>query len=767
MIKHYLTVAFRNMRKYKTQTLISIVGLAVGFTCFALSALWISYEMSYDNFHRDAERIYCVYKPNIFTPSGVSRSSNFRLPACLKEMYPEIVDAAVISGYSETTVKIDGKELKARYINIDTAFFRMFDIQIIAGSRDFLIPLSNKIAITQEKAREWFGDEDPVGKELERDREKLTVCAVVAGWKHPSNYPFDFIRSLRMNYPWNTSSGEHTLIKLSSGTNVEAFKKKLYEAELKPDEFVTLKEMTLVPLTEVWYKDKNIQREVKFQHIVYFAVAGLLVILCSLFNYLTLFVSRFRIRQKEMALRRVCGASGKSLFLLLSIEFLLTLAFAFLLGLCLQYLTLSAFKQLAEIKTGTTAIYGQLSLYIAGVIFVSLLFFLLILLVFRKKTLNTAIRKGRSNFFRHASIVSQLIISVGFIFCTSVLLKQLYFLHHTSDLGFNYKNIANITVYPSDKQTLSNQLKEIPEITDVLSAAPLFPVSNRGSMGIQEWDGKPADAKPVNMEIILGFTKQYAEFYGVRLLEGEWLNDNDSTDVALINESAVKVFGWDQPLGKSFNGHIVKGVVKNICSFSPTSPVTPFYYQIKSNSFVFDSDTYPVKYKEGSYETFKAKIEHLFETEYKDAQYKHIIQAEESYDKLFQSETSLLKLLSFVSLVCIVICLFGFMSIVALSCEERRKEIAIRKINGATVKDILSIFFKENFFLLLIGSAIAFAGGYYVMQLWLEQYVLQTSIPVWIYLSIVFVMALVIVLCVGWRVWKASVENPAEVVKTE
>jgi ABC-type antimicrobial peptide transport system permease subunit len=116
-------------------------------------------------------------------------------------------------------------------------------------------------------------------------------------------------------------------------------------------------------------------------------------------------------------------------------------------------------------------------------------------------------------------------------------------------------------------------------------------------------------------------------------------------------------------------------------------------------------------------------------------------------------------------LVCIIISVFGVFSLISLSCEERRKEIAIRKINGATMKDILAMFFKTYFSLLIIGAIIAFPIGYYIMKQWIEKYVKQTDISAWIYLSIIFIMAFVIVLCVGWRVYKASVENPAEVIK--
>jgi ABC-type antimicrobial peptide transport system permease subunit len=120
-----------------------------------------------------------------------------------------------------------------------------------------------------------------------------------------------------------------------------------------------------------------------------------------------------------------------------------------------------------------------------------------------------------------------------------------------------------------------------------------------------------------------------------------------------------------------------------------------------------------------------------------------------------------------VSAICIFICVFGFVSLVSLTCEERRKEISIRKISGATTGTILSMFVKDYSLLLITGAVIAFSTGYFVMQRWLENYVKQTGIPAWIYLSIFVVMALVIALCVGWQTYRASIENPAEVVKSE
>ena len=167
-------------------------------------------------------------------------------------------------------------------------------------------------------------------------------------------------------------------------------------------------------------------------------------------------------------------------------------------------------------------------------------------------------------------------------------------------------------------------------------------------------------------------------------------------------------------------------------------------------------------FHEGLWESCKEKIEQLND----EFVISNINNTEEEYNKYLKSEKALIKLLSFVSAICILICVFGFVSLVSLTCEEQRKSIAIRKINGATAGDILAMFAKEYFLLLLVGAVIAFTAGHFIMQRWLEHYELRTNISAWIHLSIICVMALVIVLCAGWQVYRSSVENPAEVVKS-
>jgi hypothetical protein len=467
---------------------------------------------------------------------------------------------------------------------------------------------------------------------------------------------------------------------------------------------------------------------------------------------------------------------------LLSVEFVLSLVVAFLLGLCSIRIIVAAFLELSGIKMELSAIYLELLIYIAGIILVSLLTFLLVLAIFRYRTLNVMIRRSNRKIFRKTSIVVQLIISIVFAFCTVIILKQMYHLHNT-DLGFAFKNRGAVYIPGDNKKTVANKMRQIPEITEIIVGYnPLLPIFSQHNYFTVEWDDKPKDAEPVNM-LKIHVSEQYLAYYEIQLAEGEILNDKDDYKYVLINESAAKAFGWNKATGKSFmavDNYIVKVVIKNIYSASPTLSSRPYFYCHPTAGEYSDdinsTDKSPIdepansilfKYHEGAWKICKAKIEAIIKEQYPETNgySPPISNTEEEYDKFLKSENTLLKLLTLVSLVCMIVCVFGFVSMVSLTCEERRKEIAIRKINGATIKDILDIFFKEHLTLLVIGSLIAFPVGYIVMKRWLEQYVVQTEISAWIYLSILLALFMAIVLCVGGRVYKTSRENPIEAIK--
>jgi hypothetical protein len=765
MIMHYLTVALRNLWKYRLQSVISIVGLAVGFVCFSTAALWIRYEMTYDHFHKNAKRIYSIQTASSFQPSGYVRQSPYPLAAYLKETFPEVAGACNLRT-NRWEVTVDGVKMPLKVLSVDSAFMRMFDVPIVEGHLDFSAPGNRQIALTTDKARQIFGDSTATGRTLTYNGEEYTVTALVNGWSEHSNYPFELLAPMLPVPHWNTQNSE-ALLELHPGANMQAFRDSMAGYTIERDG-ISVVINRLLPLTSLRYEDANMPREVKFQHILLYALAGTLVILCSLFNYLTLFLSRFRIRRKEFALRMVCGSSKRALFALLSAEYLVSLLPAALLGIFLMEAVFAPFQRLSGIRADKLSICLELALYAVAVTALSLLIFLLVLLPAGRNALNAAIRRSHSSLFRKISVVFQLAISIGFIFCTAVMMKQVYFLHH-SDLGFSYRNTGSIDIF---SEALENRIKQIPEIIETSSGEALLPMRSRSMWGIPEWEGKTPDAELINIENIK-ITRSWLDFFQIRPVAGELPSDDDPANYVLINESAARAFGWeDRAVGKtfrSFNGkdeQHVKGVIKDLHNFSPLTPASPCFFTIDTD----DHSQWKIvlfRFAEGQWEPCKRRIEELIHEEEPSRTWIMLRNADEIFAGYLKSESALMKLLGFVSLVCVIISVFGFVSLVLLTGEERRKEIAIRKINGATVWNILGMFFREYALLLAAGAAVAFPAGYYIMKRWLEQYTKQTDISLWVYAAILLLMAAAIVLCTGWRVYRTSRENPADVLKTD
>jgi len=766
MIKHNLKISFRNLWKYKTQTIISIIGLAVGFTCFSLATLWVRYETTFDNFHKNAKNLYVATMPYSFAFNNAGKTLNFHsaVPPILKETFPEVKDAISIAAWrSPYTYTIGEQTVDLYEVRATPSFMAMFDIKILEGRLDFTD--NTQVAITKEKAKALFGTESPIGKTLTL-YEEHTITAVISGYANQhSNFPFDILIPIpQHNQEW------YCVLELHSNVNVEAFKKKLYEHKISYERGrEELTNISLVALTDLRTEDPTKVREIKFQHIKLFALMGILVILCSLFNYLTLFVSRFKIRGKELALRVVCGASLWSLFSLLLAEFLITLLAAVLLGLMIINLVSPTFQKLSEIQMNVGSVYVELSLYILAIIVLTILLFAITLAIFRKYALNTTIRRTNNQMFRKISIVVQLIISIGFVFCTAIMIKQVRYLHNSSNIGFEYKN-RSFLIWNS-KDEISDKMKQIPEITDVVTGClPLLPIMMMSGDGVK-WEGQTVADKDISMQQI-NISKAFADFYGLQLIAGEMPIDDELEQNVLINESALKAFGWhkDEAVGKQFGRNygtgfdrglrIVKGVIKNTYTGLPTVESVPCYYSY------YNFGTGQILFKYTDRKIAETKIKEMIKKDFPDVNF-GIRDAEEAYEKLFKSENALIIMLNVMSAVCILISIFGFFSLVSLSCEEKRKEIAIRKVNGADVHDIIAIFFKEYSLLLAIGAAIAFPIGYYIMKGWIEQYINQTTIDAWIYAAILLAFATIIVLCVGWRVYKTSRENPADVVKSE
>ncbi|MDH6312969.1 ABC-type multidrug transport system fused ATPase/permease subunit [Parabacteroides sp. PFB2-10] len=770
ILLHYIKVAWRNLLRYKTQSIISIVGLAVGFACFVLASIWIRYELTYDAFHQDAERIYMVRQFSGHHSSGVSQQTPYPLAEYLRNNFPE-VETSGNCRYSEYSYNHNNEELTPFCFVTNKQFLQIFPMQILKGTDDFLIEKSDNIAITEQFAKRLFPHEDPLGKTLlTGGNNEKTIVAILKDWPGHSNMPFETVMSDRLLAEWGFMAW-YTFIKIKEGVDVEAFREKLEQLEIHYAEGSVYKDLLITPINKIRYEKPIRETSFHFNHLVWFAIAGGLLVICALFNYLNLFLIRINIRSRELGLRKVCGSSNLNLLWLFSVEYFLTLFGAIFIGMICIEILFPLFKDVSEITANRFSIYLEALTYS---ILLSLVFFLVSLIpiyYFRKTSLDQMMKGGRKGrgkrSFQQIGILCQLIISIGIIFCSVVLMKQIHHLR-TVEMGIARENRAVARVYPG-LEAFTDQLKQKPCITEVYAGKepPLLPVTANISMSISQWEGKQEAAPNVTFHLY-DCSRAYFDFYGFKLIAGSIPDDGDAQHV-LINETAVKAMRLENPVGKMIewdSGKIIAGVIQDFFIASPTEPIYSMLFGFDTSYGGPSSFSVLFQYAPGSWKECKQQIGDIIAAN-PTIQSFSITNMEEEYDKMLASENALIRILDFISVICILISLFGLFSLVTLDCEKRRKEIAIRKVNGADIQTIFGMIWKKYMLLLCLAMGIAFPIGYLIMKRWIESYVMQASIDWWIYVAIALFMALTILLCVGWRIYKAARTNPAETIKTE
>ncbi len=728
--------------------------------------------MTYDAYHEGADRMYILCKESVFGVNGYSTSMPYPASTLLKNDFPEVEAACAYTRWGqETDVKADGRVVRTCEMQADSCFMNMFNISVLSGSMDFMYS-DEKIALTEDVAMRLFGSVDVLGKEVKNyNDDTRTICAILANLNH-SNVTFgcwgqgEYFRKWQND--WYNGSFE-IIIKLRKGTDPIAFQRKLAANETKADPrdpHGMFENIRLIPLDEYHYSSINRYKSFQFYYLILFSVAGALVILCSLFNYLSLFITRMRIRSREIELRKVCGSSIGGVVILLFIEYLYIILLSGILGMALVEMALPAFKKMSGVSGN---IYGESLLYFVGILLLSLL--LLVPFAIRRSHIRNT---GNKYMLRKVSIAFQLAIGLLVTFCIIVMMKQIYYLTNT-DLGWERKNIASINLLYPDKdfETIADKIKQFSCTKEVITGhCCLLPKSSGFSQSFKNWDGKEDGMKSIDM-LSLWNCEKIVSFYNLQLLEGEMVKPTETNKI-MINESAVKALGMSEPIGKKLyldnRAWTITGIIKDFHITAPTEPIQPYTLItediLKNSGFSIGKGQILIKFHDGKWKELKNRIDSIFTYEYPEVRYK-LYNTEEEYTGYLKSEDTLIKLLSFIAIVCMLIAAFGIFSLVTLSCEQRRKEIAVRKVNGAAIKDILLMFVKEYMLLLIIASVIAFPVGYVLMKRWLENYVEQTVISAWIYFAIFGGIMIVIFACIGWRVWQAARQNPAEVIKSE
>lgn len=768
MIFHYIKIALRNLMKHRVQSFLSVIGLAVGFVCFAYSLIWLRYERSFDSFHPNADRIYMMYKKNLFG-SFQSVCCPYPFAATMKERLPE-VEAATAFYPQTVSYKKDESLGFLDAVSVDTAFLDLFDVRILAGSRSFLHS-DREIALTPTAARRLFGTDQVLGRTLDLSSgEEKTVTALVSEWKGHSCIPYESLIGIE-SYRRTDWKADIFMVcfRLCQDADTADFTRKLRGADSEVPvretsdydirrAMFSVENLNFCPITESYellFKDET---QIRQTYIRMFVWIGILVMVIALINYFSLLVSQMMNRSKELALRLVNGSSRRGLFVLFATELIMMLLVSGFISFLLMEWAEKMFRTISYVKT---AWLPEALAYFVGVLFCSLLVAGCIIAYYSRKSLTVALQNrkvpaGRRMNFQRMSMAFQLLVSLLVLFCFAVLFRQLTYLSQTTDIGFERKERATIEVPEEFIGNFLHDLRAQPYIREAcVSVTTLLPQSNYGTTTTMDGQGKS-----ITFDLFV-VDETFLRFYNIPLKDS--LQSGDEKQ-CLLTESAARELEGPDLVGQSFGCYTIVGIVPDLYTKAPTVPVKPTQLLIARQEDSYSKDKVLIHYDERYTEELKRFVVSWF---LERKTYATLDIATEVYDSYLASERMLMRVLGVMAGICVLISLFGVYAHVVLACERRRKEIAIRKVNGATAGLIVRSFLKEYFLLLLGASAFAFPLGTIVMQRWLEQYVLRAALSWWIYAGIFLLLWSFMMLCIGRSVWRAARENPAEVIKSE
>ena len=796
MLSHYIKVTFRELLKYRTQSIISIIGLAIGFTAFILGGYWLWWETHFDNFHPEADRLYCLTTEGLVKRANGTQADLDQLHINDREelfkLLPEI-EASCSFNHLSFTLQQGNEAINLLGMESAQSFFNLFQADFIEGTHKGIVPDGSSVILTKRTAHKLFGTTNCIGKEVVLDNNlRPSVAGVIRDYPDNTDLLFDFLL-IRIPQP-NHVKRMTTYVRLQKNTNMTNVRNKLTlyksHAEDKWDrEQVKNWKINLLTASEVHLRcHPELTDRIRNIHIL--ALAGIMAFLSALINQLVLFIGQQQRKQQKNRTYLCVGASTTSMVMKGFTELAFPLMIAFLIAFCLieslypYYESYTAWNRYGIYENvsrhlSRTSLFSN-TLSLAGI---SILIFLFICYYPIRNLLEHKIRKPA--LFKQSLIVVQIFIGSLFFIISLGLFRQLHFIL-SKDKGIDYERVIQVDLgYSTAHQTNLSVLKPemvnhpyIEGVTYTCGNAPVF--TEQG-----DWYGSfyshfcfdPNESEPNSYNPVVVADKDFFSFFKLQPISGNWPTAANPYSY-IVNETCLQTLGYTNLLERPI---YIKGqasqakvccVIKDYFYAPMQYPILPLFFTTYDNPTVKDFERPYLIYVRYAKGHKKEVLEHLREIT------SHIQNDNVNRNKMFTELSDLVDLFnrpekviftifSILSLVCILISTFGIYSLVSLATEQRRKEIAIRKVNGATFYHILQLFFREYFMLVALGNAFALPVGYLVTKRWLETYANHTTLPAWLFLLVFFFTSGIVLLSIFRQVKRAATTNPAEIIKTE
>ena len=823
MIKNYFKIAFRGFRKHKLFTLINITGLLIGTSAAIVIYLIVHFELTFDKFHNNGDRIYRIVSNYAFQ-GEVGHNSGVcgPLAAAVKSQATGVDVTAPFFTLSQPNVFVPGKAgaAQTRFKNQDDVvlagpeYFKIFNYTWLAGSPKAALEAPNQVVLASEQAKKYFPKlsyGQMIGKVITYDTIKTTVTGIVQTLTQNSDFTFhDFISystgtavkdlkdQLQLTEWESTTSASQLFIKLSPTTTAAAIEKQVNfilkkNSPPKPEDKGNTHGFSLQPLSDLHfngdYGNFDNGRIASKSTLKGLLVIAAFLLLLGCINFINLTTAQANQRAKEIGIRKTMGSSRAQLiFQFLSETFMITLI-AVILSAALAPVVLKLFSDFIApgIKVDFLHQPDLILFLVSLVLIVSLLsgFYPAMVLsgykpvsVLKNQVSSTG-SKSRKAWLRKSLSVAQFVIAQFFIMATVLVSKQIHYALH-KDLGF--KKDAIIVVNSPWKnrtdarnQLFFNKLSAMPQV-ELVSVGGAPPSSgNTNSTLVSYQDGK----KEVKTDVQLKFgDENYMKLYKLKLLAGRALRVGDTSKSVVINEKYSRVLGFKTPnaaigtILNHFNGPKmlqVVGVVSDFHQRSLREPIKPLAIYTGTNSFMkgtFHIALKPETAGGGEWKTAIADIQKTWKEIYPDDDLDYHF-FDETIAKFYETEQHTSTLLTWATALSIFISCLGLLGLAIYTTNQRTKEIGVRKVLGATVAQVVTLLSSELIMLILLAFVIVTPVAWYALNQWMQGFADRTAISWWIFAISGAGMLLAAVFTSSFQTIKAAIANPVKSLRSE
>ncbi|MFH1853388.1 MAG: ABC transporter permease [Candidatus Neomarinimicrobiota bacterium] len=799
MITNYLKIAARNLWKQKGQTLINLSGLSIGMACCLLIMTWVVSELSFDRFHEKADRIYRLgIEANL---GGYLKApiTNGPIGPTMVEKYPEVLAAVRTPGPDEEPVRYRDRQFQEENVTYaDANFFQVFSFPLLIGNPETVLEVPNQVVIAESMVKKYFDRNDPIGEIISISGTDYTVTGIMADFPRNSQLQFNMIRSMvtltklspQMTDEWMSFS-LGTYILLAENVDPAALEAKFPElAEEKLGPIMQALGGTInfwmQPMIEVHLHSNlaiDFDNNGNIAYVYLFSGVALLVLLMACFNFINLSTAKAALRAKEVGIRKTLGAARQQLMGQFLSESILLSLLAMVISVVLVRVGLNNLKNLSGFDFDTS-IFSSVWVILAmiGMVIITGVLAGAYPAVFLSRFQPSRILQAgsRSNSggsrLRRVLVVLQFTISIALLIGTLTISDQIHFINN-KELGFDKQNLVYLPQLDRPNlppiMLLKEELGNVPGVESITSSSRALGSGVHKSIyqpeGFADDDAQAMD----NMSM----DPDFLGVMDIRLAAGRNFSQalvTDTSEAVMINQTAARKFGWDEPVGKKFyfkpnpgeegetRTMTVVGMVKDFHLASLHQPIEPLFINCNPENLRVLS----VKLNPTGISTTLQRLQEKWTGLVPDSPMIYLF-LDNALAENYRQDRDLRSLTTYFSLLAIFIGCLGLFGMASFAATRRTKEIGIRKVLGASVATIVRLLSNEIIVLILVSSALAYPVAWWAMNSWLATFAFRVPFNWLIPVLVTAVTLIIAFLTVAWQSLRAALANPVKSLRYE